>query len=281
MILFHCLGKHTILSLDDGCRYPNSQPSLKNSPTFPGTCLSPDQPGYGQVVPTNQKARGGRRRTPRNHITDMPRVPPTTSWKVSTPMAAPSNAPPFHPARSSDYHMASPSYSIQSQIRCSTPSEIRLSPVPMSGNIKSGSNLDSHRFGQYNSYPLSAYRSAAPLPPPPPPSSKAGLPLDIGSESRSKEEFNLPPIQTPDSNSSSSSPYSLPPISSMEEVRGVALQDSAAVLRRLRMDDDGYNKADRLGSEERTWHRRPSLSARSSSPYVFFFFFEKKKETVR
>ena len=178
------------------------------SPTFPSTCLAPDQPGYGQVVPTGQKTRRVRRplRTP---IMEMPRAP--TSWKVVTP------------------------------------------------------NQESHRFGGYNNYPLSSYRNTAPLPPPPPPpSSKAGLSLDTSSEPRLKEEFNLPPIQAPDSNSSSSSPYSLPPISSMEEIRNVA--DSAAVLRRLRMDDDGYNKA-----EERTWLRRHSSSAHSSSPYVPFF----------
>jgi hypothetical protein len=171
--------------------------------------------------------------------------------------------------------MASPSYSIHSQIRGSTPSDIRPSPIPISGNLKSGSSIDSHRFGGYHSYPLSAYRNTAPLPQPPP--SRAGLSLDTSSEPRLKEEFNLPPIQAPDSNSSSSSPYSLPPISSMEEVRGVALQDSAAVLRRLRMDDDGYNnKADRFSSEDRTWLRRHSLSTRSSSPYVFIFFQKKK-----
>ena len=161
---------------------------------------------------------------------EIPRAP--TSWKVVTPsvnIVPPGNGPPYHPtnARSSDYHMTSPSYSI-------------------------------------HSYPLSAYRNTTPLPPPPPPSSKAGLSLDPNSEPRLKEEFNLPPIQAPDSNSSSSSPYSLPPISSMEEIKGVALQDSAAVLRRLRMDDNGYNKA-----EERTWLRRHSLSVHSSSPYVF------------
>jgi len=231
-------------------------------PTFPSTCLAPDQPGYGQVVPTGQKTRRVRRplRTP---IMEMPRAP--TSWKVVTPsvnMVAPGNAPPYHPAnaRSSDYHMTSPSYSIHSQIRGSTPSDIRPSPITISGNPKSGSNVESHRFGGYNSYPLSAYRNTTPLPPPPP-SSKAGLSLDTSSEPRLKEEFNLPPIQAPDSNSSSSSPYTLPPISSMEEIRNVALQDSAAVLRRLRMDDDGYNKA-----EERTWLRRHSVSVHSSSP---------------
>ena len=200
---------------------------------------------------------------------EMPRAP--THWKVATPsvnMVAPCNGPPpYHPAnvRSSDYHMASsPSYPIHSQLRGSTPSDIRLSPIPISVNAKSGSSLDSQRFGGFNSYPLSAYRNTAPLPPPPSSSSssKAGLSLDTSSEPRLKEEFSLPPIQAPDSNSSSSSPYSLPPISSMEEVRSTGIQDSAAVLRRLRMDDDGYSK------EDRTWLRRHSLSAHSSSSYV-------------
>ena len=240
------------------------------SPTFPSTCLSPDQPGYGQVVPTGQKNRRTRR-PPRNPIMEMPRAP--TSWKVVTPsvnMAAPCNGPPppYHPAnvRSSDYHVASsPSYPIHSQLRGSTPSDIRLSPIPISVNAKSGSSLDSHRFGGFNSYPLSAYRNTAPPLPPPSSSSKTGLSLDTSPDPRLKEEFSLPPIHAPDSNSSSSSPYSLPPISSMEEVKSIGIQDSAAVLRRLRMDDDGYNK------EERTWLRRHSLSAHSSSSYVPFF----------
>jgi hypothetical protein len=190
-------------------------------------------------------------------------------------MVAPGNAPPFHPAnaRSSDYHMTPPSYPTHPQIRGNTPSDNRISPIPVSVNVKSGSNIDSHRFGGYNSYPLLAYRNTAPPP------SKAGLSLEISSESRLKEEFSLPPIQAPDSNNSNSSPYSLPPISSMAEARGITLQDSTAVLRRLRMDDDGYNnKADRL-SEERTWLRRHSLSTYSSSSYVFLFLLKRYEET--
>jgi hypothetical protein len=202
---------------------------------------------------------------------EMPRAP---GWTVVTPsvnMVAPCATTPFHPSssvRSSDYRMASP-YPVHSQIRGSPPSDIRLSPISNSVNSKCGSTQDSHRYGGYNSYPLSSYRNPGPTSP----SSKAGLSLDTGnSESRLKEEISLPPIHTPDSNSSSPSPYSLPPISSMEEARGSGPQDSAAVLRRLRMDDDGYNKADHF-SQERTWDRRHSLSVHSSSPYVFFFLF--------
>lgn len=211
---------------------------------------------------------------------EMPRAP---GWTVVTPnvngstMAAPCSAMPFHSGngvRPSDYHHHSMASSYP--IRGSTPSDIHLSPISNSVNVKCGSSLDSHRYGGggggYNSYPLSSYRNN---PASTSPSSKPSLPLDIGlrdgrSESRLKDEFSLPPIHTPDSNSSSPSPYSLPPISSMEDGRST---DSAAVLRRLRMDDDdGYNtKAD----QERTWGRRHSLSIHSSSsPYVFFLSFK-------
>jgi len=199
---------------------------------------------------------------------EIPRAP--NGWTVVTPsvnMTALCNTretPSFHPAnvRSSDYHMASP-YPVHSHIRSSTPSDIRLSPIP--NLVKSASSLDSLRYGGYNSRPPPSYRN------PPPPLSKAGPPLDVGlrdggSESRLKEGFRLPPIQAPDYNSSGPSPYSLPPISSMEDARSITPQDSAAVLRRLRLEDDGYPKAARP-SEDRTWTRRHSLS--TSSSYVF------------
>ena len=171
---------------------------------------------------------------------------------------------PFHPVnvRSSDYHMASP-YSAHSQIRGgSTSSDIRLSPIRNIVNVKSGSSLDSHRFGGYSGHPPPSYRNLVPL-------RRASHSLVVGlrddsSESHSKEEFSLPPIHVPDSNNS----RALPPISSIEDVRGITPQDSAAVLRRLRMDDDdGYSKVGRF-FEDRTCGRRHS-SAQSSS-YVFF-----------
>lgn len=205
---------------------------------------------------------------------EIPRAP--NGWTVVTPsvnMVPPCNArapPSFHPAnvRSSDYHMASP-YSVHSR---SPSSDIRLSPHQHSANLKATSSLDPHRHGGYNSHPPPSYRNPMPLP-----SSQAGLSLDIsvlsmrdsGSESHLKEEFSLPPIQAPDSSSSSPSLFTLPPISCMEDARGIAPQDSAAVLRRLRMDDDGYSKAGR-SSEDHAWPRRHSSSTQSSSPYVFF-----------
>jgi hypothetical protein len=53
--------------------------------------------------------------------------------------------------------------------------------------------------------------------------------------------ITLPPLQAPSQHSlsSSGSSYALPPISAMEDMRGIHATDSAAVLRRLREDDDG------------------------------------------
>ena len=184
---------------------------------------------------------------------EIPRAP--NGWTVVTPnmnMATSSNAqppPPFHPAnvRQSDYRMASP-YPVHSQIP----------------------------NGGYPGHPPPGYRGPV-QPPPPPPSSKAGLSLDVGlrgggsSDSRLKEEFTLPPIHAPDSNGSSPSPWSLPPISSIEGRN--APQDSAAVLRRLRMDDDGYNKSGRYSEDHTQWNRRHSISTHhSSSSYVIFCY---------
>lgn len=211
---------------------------------------------------------------------EIPRAP--SGWTVVTPsvnVVPPSNAretPPFHPAngvRPPDYHhMASP-YPVHPQIRSGTPSDIRLSPVQNAGNVRSASSLDSHRYGGYNnSHPPPSYRGPIPQP-----TSKVGHALDLGlrngnSDPHLNEEFSLPPIHAPDSNGSSPAPYSLPPISSMEDARGTGLHDSAAVLRRLRLDDDGYDQTGRFGAEDRanTWGRRHSLSTHPSSSYVFF-----------
>ncbi|KAF8149086.1 hypothetical protein B0H34DRAFT_734814 [Crassisporium funariophilum] len=241
-------------------------------PTFPSTCLSPDQPGYGQVVPSNQNRRRARRAT-QSSIMQMPRVP--TGWTVVTPntgivpsqVASREHASPLHAlnGRSSDYPMASP-YAPHSHIRGVTPSDIhQRSPMSKSSEAHaSGSSMD-HRFGSYNSHPPPSYRNPV-LP------SKTGLSLDtrslsmreIGSDTRVKEEIKLAPIQAPDSSSSSNSPYALPPISAMEDARGSVMHDSAAVLRRLRLDDEHYPKAGRFG-DDHSWGRRHSLSVHPSA----------------
>src|ERR1700721_878100 len=55
-------------------------------PTFPSTCLSPDQPGYGQVV-----ANGGTRRRMRRNNTAAPSKSSLAqaNWTVVTPSSGP------------------------------------------------------------------------------------------------------------------------------------------------------------------------------------------------
>ncbi len=70
------------------------------------------------------------------------------------------------------------------------------------------------------------------------------------------KELILPPIQSSDTKSYDS-PYALPPISAMEDLKGSISQDSAAVLRRLRMDDDDYPRS-KVFREELLWEKRHS-----------------------
>lgn len=55
----------------------------------------------------------------------------------------------------------------------------------------------------------------------------------------------LPPVQMPDDRSNfyqpSSSSYALPPISALEDMRGMQANDSKAVLRRL-IEDDNHER---------------------------------------
>jgi len=236
-------------------------------PTFPSTCLSPDQPGYGQVIPSGQNRRRARRST-QSSIMQMPRA--HTGWTVVTPStglpAPPSSSrdppPPLLAmnARSSDYSLASP-YQSHSHPRPGTPSDRHLHSPLQQHDVYPTFSTDAHR------YPPSSYRK-------PTSSSKTGLSLDIHSLSvgeRSPElsrprddDLRLPPIQSHNVGKTSESPYALPPISAMEDLHQSLPQDSAAVLRRLRMDDDDQPWA-RNSDGERSLQRRHSLSSRPSS----------------
>ncbi|PPQ83970.1 hypothetical protein CVT25_000516 [Psilocybe cyanescens] len=228
-------------------------------PTFPSTCLSPDQPGYGQVVPTGQGRRRTRRST-QNSVMQMPRA--GGNWTVVTPdtnvPVSPRDGLPLYPAnhRSNDYPMASP-YS--TNMRIPPPSGGPYSPVQSTAD-----SMHSPRYGDSYHHPPTSYRKlSAPT--------KSGLSLDIcslsmrerSSEPSLKADIKLPPIHGHAGSDPGDSPYALPPISAMEDLRGSVTQDSAAVLRRLRMDDDEYPKAGRSDNDQ-AWARRHSLSVHPS-----------------
>lgn len=148
-------------------------------PTFPSTCLSPDQPGYGQVVTTGP----GRRRT-RRHTHSIICPPP----KRFSPYALPT------PPSSAPYSFTTfPAYSSR--------------PRPSSWSAPSPK-----------------------LTLPPLPSTPMLLPLH-----HHPHTTNLPhPLRLP---LNKPNRYALPPISAMEDLRGLDERDSAAVLRRLTRPD--------------------------------------------
>ncbi|RXW22198.1 hypothetical protein EST38_g3660 [Candolleomyces aberdarensis] len=227
-------------------------------PTFPSTCLSPDQPGYGQVVASSQTRRRTRRNTQAPAVTQIPRDP-HSNWTVVTPggtanpstLSVPiphgsqfnrprSSGPPISPDLSSDYS-SSPQYSHR--------------------QIDSPDYHGSNRYAPYSSHASPIDRKTSIGGP------GGGLSLEIPphilnrpSSSKPSENISLPPIkQAEDSDRDTGSPYALPPISALEDLRGVDTYDSAAVLRRLRLDDD-YPPSS-MPNLDGPWTRRHSLSA--------------------
>ncbi|KAF4614140.1 hypothetical protein D9613_008142 [Agrocybe pediades] len=249
-------------------------------PTFPDTCLSPDQPGYGQVVPSGQGRRRARRSTA-SSVMQLPRGPVgNAGWTVVTPSPSiPSiqntghnSMPTLRPVNPthSDYGMGSP-YPPHMRVHSSSDSHLH-SPATSSADLgqnhrhgpmphESGSG-SRYASGSYSStHPPTSYRSPS-----------NSLSLDIrslsmrehASDSKLQESFKLPPIHAPTGSDPGDSPYALPPISVMEDVRGSSAQDSAAVLRRLRMEDDDYPRPGRSDNDQ-AWSRRHSLSVHPSS----------------
>ncbi|KAK7043876.1 hypothetical protein VNI00_008042 [Paramarasmius palmivorus] len=210
-------------------------------PTFPSTCLSPDQPGYGQVV----ASAPGRRRPRRNTQTAQQAsssAPGPSGWSVVT---APSGSPHDSRGRAPQYlpqyapFTSHPILEPQSQYSSDT-----LPPTD-----KSGSRVNS-RYSPYPSHSptLMAPKHASqrgsialdvpPIPVQSPRSASVGhVPLQLPHE----QNIVLPPISpgmlAPRAPATETTPYALPPISALEDLRGISANDSAAVLRRLQSPD--------------------------------------------
>jgi hypothetical protein len=124
---------------------------------------------------------------------------------------------------------------------CNPVSEIPTLSPTSSINGDTGLHIDSTSAAHYK-----------PLP------SRTGLSIDarLLNSAEGPSDFKLPPIQSSDTNSYDS-PYALPPISAMEDLKGSITQDSAAVLRRLRMDDDDYPRC-KVFRKELLWEKRHS-----------------------
>ncbi|KAJ3854565.1 hypothetical protein EV368DRAFT_80486 [Lentinula lateritia] len=219
-------------------------------PNFPSTCLSPTQPGYGQVV----ASAPGRRRAPRK--SSLPNVSTTTNsaWSVVTPHTTDASFEP-HPGAlpPSAYTSYPPQY-----IPFNAHSEdFQQEILPTSDRHSLSLPPSTQRDRAYSRY------APYPDPSPPPtfrlPARENPIALHIPSTDFTKHNshnISLPPISPAASNRNGpSSAYALPPISALEDLRGVDVNDSAAVLRRLSQND-----------EADIWPSRSTNSKSSSSP---------------
>ncbi|KAF8992368.1 hypothetical protein BDQ17DRAFT_1369616 [Cyathus striatus] len=235
-------------------------------PTFPSTCLSPDQPGYGQVVASGN----GRRRARRTTQSALMKGAPATdaqSWTVVTPGSHTRTSHP-HPLPHQHQHQHSPPHYSQfpppsaynpphphaHQSNGSVPPD-----SPSLHGSHSHEHMQSHRYSPYMGHTKSPKGS---LSLDIPPRSSHGL----GHSSRpGGESITLPPLRTAGDKSASDSPYALPPISALEDLRGVNTSDSAAVLRRLKLDDNDFAMESERQPSSSSSAQYPSHDSSSSS----------------
>ncbi|KAM5544843.1 hypothetical protein V8D89_001741 [Ganoderma adspersum] len=268
-------------------------------PTFPSSCLPPDDPGFGQIA----KPGTGKRRARRNPPTEMP-LDSKHDWTVFSPgePGPPSMGPPSsrstlvmshtfatQPGRHIDAisghggHGQSDSPVILHVPYVERP---HLSPTSSTSNgflhgiaaRKLSPTLDSAglRYSPYPS-PLSSTSSRFSA------SSQGTMELSPTSSQRSVgETIKLPPICPPSRRGSEDrGSFQLPPISSMDNLREAQCGEPMAVLRRLQspdededvdMDRDPHPRAQarRALSSEHLAQRRHSLTAellhKSSEP---------------
>ncbi|KAI0294873.1 transcription regulator HTH, apses-type DNA-binding domain-containing protein [Multifurca ochricompacta] len=236
-------------------------------PTFPTTCLSPDQPGYGQVIANG----GGRRRTRRsNHVQSSGILSagssgPQTGWTIisgpSYPHEISQASPQFSHQPTSPFtpsvwpaQQQQPQQQQQQQQQ-QQHQKIQSMPSPtdtlsIDGGVDRLSLI--HERGhcpRYSPYP-------GPSAPNNPPFSSVSSPV-VGTSRNSfsdppgftaaaaarrvpiqDERIKLPPLQSPTSTARASGqvPISLPPISSLAAPSSQP-NDSRAVLKRLRASD--------------------------------------------
>jgi hypothetical protein len=237
----------------------------KSSPTFPSTCLSPDQPGYGQVVASGPNRRRARRNTHASGLVHAPREA-HSNWTVVTPQSEEVSRPTTSPTHVSTSYVPT---GFHQPMRDTHPKHGYSYPPPLDRSISSpapkspgGSATTSHgnapRYAPYTAH----------CPPPrrrPSDDIRGPLSLDIPSHTLGDYDrahnltapmnhITLPPIRSTYLANNSQSQYALPPITALEDLRGLGTHDSAAVLRRLRSDEDS-------SYSEPGWSRRGSSSS--------------------
>jgi hypothetical protein len=246
------------------------------SPTFPTTCLSPEQPGYGQVIANG----GGRRRARRNN-----HFQSTGSFSMGTPglqagwtvISGPSypheiaQSPPqfsHKPGPSSPF--IQPEWPSQHQ-SIPSPAPPLVDALSIDGGVGrlSLTRERSHNF-RFSPYPPASQPNKAPV-------ASMNVSSPAGASTRSfsdasglggsrrtplqEERVQLAPLHPPPSASGQGS-ISLPPISSW--VATPQSNDSRAVLQRLRASDGADEANPVLAQEDQLSYQRRSSSVPSN-----------------
>lgn len=241
---------------------------LQRRPTFPATCLSPDQPGYGQIV----KPGLGKRRTRRPAQPDGP-VHSSQEWTVvSSAESATHGRNPIASTHSAVYalHGSKPAeHSLRSENpETSTyygPHMQNGSPVMLHVPYVERHCPSSPSTSPSDCYGSGGHRKTSPSAestirynPYPSPLSSTGLRtssltthrldmIELAAPVRSyaadepvkTETIVLPPIIPP--HKKVVKECALPPISALDDMYGRQCDDSRAVLRRLQLEDSSDN----------------------------------------
>ncbi|GJE85625.1 hypothetical protein PsYK624_017040 [Phanerochaete sordida] len=238
-------------------------------PTFPSTCLSPDQPGYGQVV----KPGTGRRRARRTYAPSNPQEA-VHDWSVAAQAThahadhAGAADPPFtyQPRRRPAPGAGAGSDALGSPVQLHMPYNLPPAAASPPSPVASSSRLAPAHAQRYSPYP------SAPSSQPHPRASPAdGFSAHhAAAPSAFGHDIRLPPLQSPDDVQAGRrrSVVALPPITAM--VDRSCCDDSAAVLRRLATPDADDWAMDTQRPRDEPSHRRLppmrlSLSAGSRS----------------
>ena len=234
------------------------------SPTFPTTCLSPEQPGYGQVIANG----GGRRRARRsNHVQSSGMLSTGTSglqvgWTIISGPSYPHEIP--QPSPQLSHQPASPfpqpAWPTQHHNISSAPSP--SDALAIDGGVSRLSlTRERGHSARYSPYPSPSLPNdvsnvSSPVGTSRTPFSDAS---SLGSSRRApilEERIKLPPLQPPPSaHASVRALVSLPPISSW--AAAPRSNDSRAVLQRLQAGD-GADTANPL-PEQLSYRRRSSM----------------------
>lgn len=139
----------------------------------------------------------------------------------------------------------------------------RSVPPPVAYDRYAYPQSDSSSSRERNRYAPYPPGNVSPVVPTRRPSTAHSLSLDIPSLSLEDRERSqprsshlqimLPPVQPPKHDPQSPALYALPPISALEDLRGVHTHDSTAVLRRLQEDDTFSRSSQEFLPTTRRW----------------------------